>query len=546
MADAEIDDMIKEIMRQKPEIAREEIEARIVAKKEAVGANYLTDRGAVFLVAGEYGVSVGKPIKTDVSIKDIYVGASEVTLEARILCASPIKQYTKKDGGKGSLRLLSIYDSPTHTAGVKIWGEKAETAGLDKLKSGDYIKISKAFVKEDRDGSLAIHVGSNSTVEPIESPQRSDMPSLEEITVDIGDLPPEAETSNLAVSGVMDGDITLLEYTRQQTGERATALKMRIRGADGTIRRVVLWGKDMSSVPKRIISTTPKVILLGVSTRRGQQQQQQQQQQPQDIEIHGNESTQIIISDSGDGNGDSASSMDPLVVRIIAKPPATDNAAGDGTRQPILAVDSTKRLYSIMDTAQMSAAYNVGEIVECMPSQIHGTRAQIDSSSFMRSVGDNGAPIAMPTIDDVITPVQKADSSGSAGLYCISCIVINKPERREIQTKTGDVVYLAEMGVGDGTGETVLKAWRNQSRMFEGCEMGSRYVVAGIRADQGMAGTTEFTLTEYSEITKASEGGVEAAPAGAQQAADSPSAEQQQQSETAEYDDEQQQESWRE
>lgn len=490
MAEGSIDDLIEEVIKQKPNMTKEEIISRIAAKKEAVGANYLTDRGAIFLVASECGATIGKPIKTDMAIKDIYSGASEITLEARVLSISPVKQYTRKDGEQGALRLLSVYDSIDNTAGVKMWGDKANLPGLNEIKPGDAVKISKAFVKEDMDGSLAIHVGSNSTVEPINEPHR-DIPDIKSIIKDASTIPNDKEASNLAVSGVMEGDITLFEYTKRQTGEAATALKLRLRGNDGTAKRVVLWGKNMSSVPKKIVSTTPKVTLLGVSTRKGQQQ---------DIEIHGNESSQLVIEDSdvGSGDGNSNGAIDPIIVRIIAKPPATDNNRGDGTRQPILAVDANRRIYSIMDTAQMSVAYNEGEIVECMPAQIHGTKVTIDSTSFIRNADGDESTMIMPTLSDVITNMSDADPDG--GLYCIGCIILNESERREIQTKNGDLVYLAEIGIGDGSGESVLKAWRDQSRMFDDCKMGAKYVVAGVRAQQSMGGVVDFTLTEYSTI----------------------------------------------
>ena len=482
-----VDDLIEEITRQRPEMSREEIEARIAAKREMVGANYLTDRGAVFLVASECGVTIGKPIRPDISIKELYAGANEVTLETRVMCVSPIKQYTRKDGGQGALRLMSVYDSPDHTASVKMWGEKAGLPGMDGLRPGDFVKITKAYVKEDRDGTLAIHIGSNATVEPVATPQR-EIPPIEDITVDVSKLAEEegegGALSNLAVSGIMEGDIALMEYTRQ-SGERATALKMRLRGSDGVSRRVVLWGKDMSSVPKRIVSAAPRVSLLGVSAKKSEQQ---------GFEIHGNEATHLVIEGGGAGDGNGAM-MEAITIRIIAKPPPTD-----GGRQAMLGVDSTKRLYSIIDKGQVSAAYGEGEIVECMPALMHGTMVTLDASSYIRNVEGSGAggAVMIPTLSDMETRLMDAKPDG--GLYCISCIVLNPPDRREIQTRSGDTVYLTEAGVGDGSGETVLKAWRNQSGMLDECRMGSKYMIAGVRAQQGMGGNTALTLTEYSVI----------------------------------------------
>ena len=489
-----IDELIDEIIRQSPGASREEIKGRIAAKIEAVGPGYLTERGAAFLVAGEYGATIAKPIKSDVSIKDLYAGANEVTLEVRMLSVSSVRKFTQKDGGQGALRTMSVYDSPDHTASVKLWGDKATLPGIGELNPGDYIRISKAYIKEDRDGSLAIHVGSGTDIEPVAEPRR-EIPPIESITMDVSRLSEvqggggEGQAagmgaSNLAVSGKLEGDITLMEYTRQQTGERATALKMRISGDDGVARRVVLWGKDMSSVPKKIVSVSPKVVLLGVSAKVTDQQQQS-------MEIHGNDSTRMIIQDEGGADG---SSMDPITIRILAKPPPSQTG-----RQAILGIDAMGTLYSVIDTDQISAAYNEGEIVECMPAQLHGANVTIDSSSFIRNAeGDVAASI--PTLREATTKITEARPDAGPSLYCIDCIVINTPDTREIQTKSGETVQLAEMVVADGSGEAVLKAWRNHARTLERCEMGGKYVVTGVRAQRGMGEETDLTLTEYSVV----------------------------------------------
>lgn len=488
---SEIDELINEIIKQKPQYTKQDIEALIAAKKAKVGASYLTDKGAVFLVANECGATIGKPIKTEVSIKDLYAGANEVTLEARLLSVAPIRRYTRQDGGQGMLRVLTIYDSPSHTASAKLWGEKATLPGIDELRPGDFVRIIKAYVKEDRDGSLAVHVGSNSAVEPVASPQ-SEIPSLDAITKDVSGLSEDAQQSNLAVSGTLQGEISVMEYTRQQTGDTATALKMRLLGSNGTARRVVLWGKGRESIPKKITAASPKVRLLGVYTRMTEQQ---------GLEIHGNESTSMEIEGSGSIDAGGSDSIDPIVVRILAKPEPPQG----GSRQAILGVDSSKRLYTIADTGHISGAYKEGEIVECMPAQIHGAAVTIDSSSFIRGVGEADSAATLPTMADVIVPILDArpgdGGGGGSSLYCIECIVLNPPDKREIQTKSGEVIYLSEMVVGDGSGEAVIKAWRNHTRLLDECEMGTKYVVTGVRAQQGMGGV-DLTLTEYSVLRK--------------------------------------------
>jgi len=57
---------------------------------------------------------------------------------------------------------------------------------------------------------------------------------------------------------------------------------MRLKGNDNASTKVILWGKDESSLPN-VISHNAKVSLLGVRTKTGNQ----------GLEIHGNEATVV-------------------------------------------------------------------------------------------------------------------------------------------------------------------------------------------------------------------------------------------------------------
>lgn len=477
---AEVDELINELCRQVPELSREQVEAQIKAKIDAIGAGYLTDNGAAFLVAADYGVEIAKPTaKAGACIKELHAGARDVSLVARVLSMSPVRQLTRKDGGQFYLRTMSVYDDRDSTAAVKLWDEKAMLPGIDELRPGDHVKIIKAYVKEDLGGSLAIHVGSNSSIEPTGAAEDKTIPKIDEITKDVSEI--KEERANLAVSGIMEGDVALMEYTRRSSGEPATALKMRLRGADGSVTRVVIWGKDMSSVPN-MIPNSPKVRLLGASAR----------SLDQGLEIHGNESTEIVIEGArNDG------ALEPITVRILSKPPIMD-----GGKQAVLAVNDKREMYNIMDTAGVTGPYMEEEVVECMPAQMHGSSVTLDANSYMRKVegGSGDAGSAIPTLAEMRVELQDIKPDG---YYCVECMVLKSPERREVQTRAGEPIWLAEMYVGDATGEMTIKGWRRQSRMFEGCDRGDKIRIAGLNSRQGMeAGGVELVLTPYSKITK--------------------------------------------
>ena len=68
---SEFDSLIDKLIEQKSELTREDIEEQIKQKKEKIGAGYLTDQGALFLIASDYGVTLSGPLKVELSIKDL-------------------------------------------------------------------------------------------------------------------------------------------------------------------------------------------------------------------------------------------------------------------------------------------------------------------------------------------------------------------------------------------------------------------------------------------------------------------------------------------
>ena len=83
---------------------------------------------------------------SEVAIKDLYIGAKEVTLESRVLNISPTKQFTKKDGSSFSLRTITVYDNNS-TASVKLWDEKANLPGTRRTKTWRFDKNYQGICK---------------------------------------------------------------------------------------------------------------------------------------------------------------------------------------------------------------------------------------------------------------------------------------------------------------------------------------------------------------------------------------------------------------
>ena len=463
---SEFDSLVEKLIEQKPELTREIIEEQIKLKKEKIGAGYLTDQGALFLIASDYGVTLSGPLKVEMSLKDLYAGAKEISLETRVLNLSPAKQFSRKDGSPFYLRTMTVYDDANSTASVKLWDDKANLPGIENLKPGDLIKIIKAYVKSDLDGSPTINIGSGSNVEATDS--ESEIPTIDTITKDVSEL--QEGQKDLVVLGEIDGVISGMEFTNSR-GMPGKALRMRLKGKDNSGMRVVLWGKDESSIPN-MISQSAKVRLLGVRVKSGNQ----------GLEIHGNDATIIEI--------EGGKEAEPVIARVLSMSP-TENG-----RSMILAVDNQKNLYNISDSSNSTSICVEGDVIECMPSKVYGNSITLDENSFVRKL-DNDESI--PSLSQIRTKINDVKVDGS---YCIEAIILKVPERREVQTKTGESIALSEMFVEDDTGQIWVKGWRNQARLIDKCELGEIVSITGLNAKSGLEGRIEMFLTAFSKITK--------------------------------------------
>ena len=459
---SEFEDLLSKLLENAPELSRSVIEERINEKKDKIGSGYLTDQGALFLVASDLGVSLQESQKIEIALKDLFIGAKEVTLQSRVLNLSPAKQFIKKDGTPFFLRTMTVYDSNSRVS-VKLWDEKATLPEIENLKPGDLVKIIKAYVKSDLTGAPTINIGSGGTIEPTKS--TSNIPLIDSITIDVSLV--KEDQKDLVVTGNISGVISLLEFTNSK-GKPSTALKFRMKGASDNLVSVVLWGKDESILPK-MISPDAEIKLYGVRTKTGNQ----------GLEIHGSDATVIEVEGKQE--------IEPIIVRLLSV------AKSDSGATTALGIDKSKKLIQITDVSGTIEAFGSNSIIECMPSKIFGNIIKIDQDSFVRKIDDD----SLPDISELRTKVSELKEGNS---FCIEAIILKSPERREIQTKSGEMVALSEMFVEDDSAQIWVKAWRKQADLLNNFTLGEIITILGVNVKPGLEGKLELVLTPYSKI----------------------------------------------
>jgi hypothetical protein len=279
---ADFKKMMEILRQQRPDLNHDSIRDMIDEKKRKIGAGYLTDQGALFLVAADLGVSFENVPKLSAEIKDLYIGAKDITLTARILNVYPIRKFLKKDSNvEIRNRTLTVYDQFSSIK-VKLWDDQVNLPDKMNLQTGKLLRITKAYVKSGLDGKPIIHLSSNSTIDAIEQTENT-IPSVEAKAITIDDVTEPQE--NVVIIGNLDSSPRISNFNNPR-GESSRALQMELSNDSNTrTLRVVIWNIQEDHLPK-VFTIGTKMRLVGTKIKMAS---------PQfgngDLEIHGDEGT---------------------------------------------------------------------------------------------------------------------------------------------------------------------------------------------------------------------------------------------------------------
>lgn len=469
--DVDIQKMIDAILRQELNLTKDDLVQMIEDKKQKIGAGYLTDQGALFLVAADLGIMLEELPKLEMSLKDIYAGAKEVSVIARVMNVYPLKKYRRKDGSEASLRTMVVYDDNTRLK-VKLWDEMAGLPDKLGIKSGDAIKISKAYARSGMDNKIAINAGARTTIELIEDnvPQ---IPVIEALVIDASEITGTEE--NIIVTGEIKASPRVSSFTNFR-GESSRVMHMQIAGSDGKTFRVVIWNVDEERVPK-LMKINSKIKLIGMRTKQGQYG---------DTELHGDEGTVVELMEE-------LEEIEVMPLRIVSVSKNT------GKRQDsfALAHDRAKHIFTIVADDAFVEQLKAGDLVECVPSRIYGTTLLLQDDAYVRVTEDD------PSFPDAISLERKIkDVKPSQELYFLEAVTLSAVKVQNIQMKDGTEVKYAEIMLGDDTAEIKLVGWRETASMIDNLGIGQRIKVYGVTANAGRDGNTELRLKPFSSITR--------------------------------------------
>jgi len=156
-------------------LSKEEIEEKI---SELARTHGISEHAAAVMLAEELGIKLEEGEEL-LRIADLVPGMSNVNIVARVLRKFPPREYTKRDGSRGKVANLVVYDS-TGQARLVLW-DNFVGKYYEELNPGDVIKIIDPLVKEGMRG-IELHANFRTRIiKDPEDPRVEEIPPLEEV-----------------------------------------------------------------------------------------------------------------------------------------------------------------------------------------------------------------------------------------------------------------------------------------------------------------------------------------------------------------------------
>lgn len=237
-------EIINKILASRPELSENELQ-QIIQEKRANSGDFLTEEGATYMVANEFGLdlSSGQVVKTDLKIKDLIVGANDITVMGQVIAITPIRLFKRRDNSEGSVARVVIADE-TGTIAVVLWDEQTKTLSQKRVSPNQVLKIAHGYVRAGLDGSPELNVGRRGQISVHSTSQTMTMETHANKLTKIKELRVGDPYVNLV--GAVRG------FSRVSTFTRANGLQgqvMRVRLADETGRvKAVFWDDQVSLV----------------------------------------------------------------------------------------------------------------------------------------------------------------------------------------------------------------------------------------------------------------------------------------------------------
>ncbi|NHV99538.1 MAG: hypothetical protein HA496_07810 [Thaumarchaeota archaeon] len=480
------------ILEKRRDLTREELLRMIEErKKEARVSEAYREVWAVFSVANELGVRIEEvSLEREVKIGNIVSGLTNISTRGRVIAVLEPKEV-ESNGEKILITRVIIGDS-SGWCYLYLWREKAGLLRELNIRPGDVIRVTRAYSKEGRLGTVEIHLGSVGSVSKAE--ESLDIPSRESFfkrLVDIG------YSDNIVnVKATVAGVSELKTFTGPRGDEGAVR---RIVLADGDVRMpLTLWQEHSGKVSEKDVLST--VLVAGARVRKGLSGRLE-------LELDSLGCLEVV---SGAGGVEysalsAISSGNPVNLKLQMLKMFSDNVVSFGgrLRRFMDVIVSDGESYAVL-TAWDSFADRLRQIGEgkkvfflnLVPRR-WGRQVLLSTVSATTIVRvEDGIPgLRVPEevyrVGELEPGLRKIHVEG---------VVSSKPEEQEIASASGERIKTCRFNLVDDTGLVEVVAWRENTAKISWLTPGRSIRIKWCNVRERSIGGMRVEVTGDSEV----------------------------------------------
>jgi len=240
-----VEKVIQEILSKRPEISREEVLERLRKEKSKTNG-LISDEILLRMVGAEFGVDFSNNMSVHtLSSTDLVPGLNDVTVVGRVVAVFPPKNFEGK-ARSGEVASLLVVDEKG-VFRVVFWNSKTSMIKSGLLKTGQIVRFSHAYTREDYSGKVEVHLGEKSEVEVNPSDVgEKDYPTIEKFTEKIGEISGVGGNRKVCLSGFVKAVFPSSTFTRRDLSS-GKVLRFALADETGEVS-VVVWNEKVDEL----------------------------------------------------------------------------------------------------------------------------------------------------------------------------------------------------------------------------------------------------------------------------------------------------------
>ncbi|MEM3700628.1 MAG: OB-fold nucleic acid binding domain-containing protein [Candidatus Bathyarchaeia archaeon] len=243
-----IEKLIEHILSKRPEISRKELIERLEREREKT-ASFISDESLLRMIATELGIEISHKefLAPTLLIGNLIPSLNDINIVGRVVAVFPSKTFKAEDGKFASLLIAD----KSGMLRVVVWNDKTSLIDSGTLKTGQIIRFSHGYTKENRDGKVELHVGDKSDVQI--NPQdvnEKDFPDISKFAIRIKEITKAYTNKNLHLIGTVKEVFPVATFKRKDSSS-GKVQRFVLSDATGELP-VVVWNEKVDELDKKL------------------------------------------------------------------------------------------------------------------------------------------------------------------------------------------------------------------------------------------------------------------------------------------------------